>query len=135
MRECGGCTLCCKVSRVVDSAFNKPPNTWCRFCAVGEGCRIYGERPKVCRDFRCRWLDSDMPDEARPDRVGFYVTMEGDIAKICVDQDRMDAWHFSPVIETLRQNSHVLVSSGPQLTFIVSPNLSPPEKLVVDWTL
>jgi hypothetical protein len=35
------------------------------------GCRIYQERPPVCRRFQCGWLQApNLPEALRPDRCG-----------------------------------------------------------------
>lgn len=53
-----------------EAPFAKPPRTECKH--LGErGCRIYRERPPVCRRFQCAWLMApNLPDELRPDRCG-----------------------------------------------------------------
>ena len=54
---------------------NKPMHRWCSQCDIGNGCRIYNDRPQDCRNFACLWLVNErMPDELRPDRckVIFY---------------------------------------------------------------
>src|SRR5262249_40538218 len=61
---------------------------WCQHCDVGKGCRIYDQRPKLCADFACLWLQSHqrpgekgMADDLRPDRckVVFSPTTNDDI--------------------------------------------------------
>ncbi len=39
----------------------------------GTGCTIHTTRPRVCRNFQCGWLrsSSPLPEEYRPDQVGF----------------------------------------------------------------
>lgn len=83
-RECGGCTMCCKVMHVPE--LEKPAGIWCPHCAVGEGCGIYDERPKPCRDFECLWLQDDgrvLLDADRPDRIGvvFWIATDGAVTK------------------------------------------------------
>ena len=57
-RQCGSCSLCCKLPSVRD--FNKPIDTWCSHCRPGKGgCSIYADRPNRCRAFVCGWLASD----------------------------------------------------------------------------
>lgn len=84
MRECGGCTMCCKVMHVPE--LEKPAGTWCPHCDIGEGCGIYDERPKPCRDFECLWLQDDgrvLLDADRPDRIGvvFWIAKDGAMTK------------------------------------------------------
>ena len=56
-RECGDCTLCCKVMAIEQLA--KPASAWCPHCKPGRGCRIYADRPAECRAFSCLWLVND----------------------------------------------------------------------------
>jgi hypothetical protein len=47
-------------------------------CAMlgGEGgCSIYPERPKICRVYRCMWLQGAFEDADRPDRVGAVLDL------------------------------------------------------------
>lgn len=74
MKQCGSCTLCCKLIGVTE--LNKPPNKWCEHCAPGKECKIYEERPSSCREFQCGWLLSDLPDDLRPDRIHVILTGE-----------------------------------------------------------
>lgn len=69
-RTCGGCTMCCRVMAIdADDGTELSANdAWCRHCDRGKGCTIYAERPKVCKAFRCGWLEGDFADEDRPDR-------------------------------------------------------------------
>jgi hypothetical protein len=56
-RECGKCSLCCKLLHVVE--LDKPSNQWCEHCRPGAGgCSIYQTRPKICRTYACGWLMS-----------------------------------------------------------------------------
>lgn len=108
------------------------------FCAVGEGCAIHTDKPKVCVDFNCHWVMTDMPEHARPDRIGFYVRVEGDIATVHVDADRLDAWQVGNaaiVIEELRAFHNIIVKAANQVTFLRGRNCNVPEKLVLEWIL
>ena len=70
-RTCGGCRACCHVFPLGD----KPKREWCKHVTpTGCGCHADPNRPKVCRDYRCVWLDSDFPESLRPDRSGCVVT-------------------------------------------------------------
>ena len=65
-RECGTCTLCCKLIAV--TALEKPPGTWCPHCVRGKGCGIYETRPAECRTFYCHWmLEKGSYDILQPD--------------------------------------------------------------------
>lgn len=76
-----------------------------------------------------------MVDAARPDRIGFYVTTESDIAKVHVDIDRAEAWRNSSVIEDLRERFHVVVLVGNQVTFLQGRGLPALEKILLDWAV
>lgn len=72
--RCGSCTLCCRLTSVPE--LRKPIGAWCRFCTVGEGCRVYEVRPPSCKTFECVWYaNPGMPDALRPDRC--KVVFEG----------------------------------------------------------
>ncbi len=134
MRECGECTLCCKLARVPE--LRKRTNTWCDHCAIGEGCRIYADRPQSCRTFRCWWLDHpEMPDELRPDRVHMYAVGQDDSSVLSVHVDpEFPEWDCSPLIDYLNDR-HLAVLIANRVTFLASDSLSIPEKLMLEWTL
>ena len=52
-KECGTCTMCCKVMGI--KAIAKPPGVWCKECIPGKGCGIYETRPEACRTFYCAY--------------------------------------------------------------------------------
>lgn len=52
-RECGNCTLCCKVIGVPE--IDKPRGQWCKHCDSGKGCEVYFFRPAACREWFCGW--------------------------------------------------------------------------------
>lgn len=66
-KVCGTCTLCCKLMYILE--LEKPGNRWCQHCTPGKGCNIYDAKPRSCSDFMCLWLNSDLPDEFRPDKI------------------------------------------------------------------
>jgi hypothetical protein len=75
---------------------------------------------------------SDAPYEERPDRVGFYITKEGNVAKAHGHPINELAYK---IIGRLRAESHVIVLDHNQLTFLNGYSLEAPEKLMIDWTL
>jgi hypothetical protein len=79
MRECGGCTACCKTHPI--ESIRKPQNAWCPECLKGKGCNIYATRPPVCAEFKCQWLLGFGNDNERPDKV-----------RVVVDYHTMDAF-------------------------------------------
>lgn len=72
-RECGGCTLCCKLMGVEE--LNKPQETWCIHCDKGSGCKIHEKEnyPPSCKVYKCLWLQGIVPLEFRPDKVRAVV--------------------------------------------------------------
>lgn len=71
-RECGPCTACCTV--LAQDELQKPMRCACEHI-VRNGCRIYHDRPRGCRDFNCLWLRGALPvDESlRPDHLGVLL--------------------------------------------------------------
>src|SRR4051812_10862458 len=80
--KCGSCTACCRVFAIPQLEKPKPAGVWCEHCAIGDGCRIYENRPSLCVDFACLWLQSQsredprerLADELRPDRCKVVIT-------------------------------------------------------------
>ncbi len=73
-RECGACTVCCKVLPIRADGFQKTANVLCRHCDEGRGCRIYQARPKFCHGFYCGWrLNAEIPATWRPDKSGIFI--------------------------------------------------------------
>jgi hypothetical protein len=118
-RECGECTLCCKLMGVGE--LKKPAGTWCTHCTGG--CSIYETRPQECRDFVCAWLESHALDERwKPSRCKFVVFAEpGSVnLKVSVDPARPDAWRKEPfyawfkawVRQRIAQGGKVVVMNG-----------------------
>lgn len=102
-RECGKCTLCCKVLGI--SALGKPSGSWCPHCAVGRGCKIYEDRPPECRNFHCGYLAWHMTGPHWfPASCKMVVVWEEDAARITVhvDQDRPRAWLEEPFHAEIR---------------------------------
>ena len=75
MRECGDCTLCCKLPAIKDF---KEGYKWCKHCDIGKGCTTYETRPQPCIDFNCMWKDERTNVELKPNKVGFFISDEGD---------------------------------------------------------
>lgn len=80
-RQCGTCTLCCKLIPVAD--INKPANTRCRHQRM-TGCKIYSTRPNACRLWNCRWLveAEATADLSRPDRSHYVIDVMPDYVRL-----------------------------------------------------
>ncbi|MEJ1159300.1 hypothetical protein [Prosthecomicrobium sp. N25] len=107
-RECGTCTLCCKVLGIRE--LEKPRGSWCPSCAKGRGCTVYEARPTSCRDFECFWLKAPeaahvmMPDALRPDRCKVVFVVPPDGAGLVAETDPATptAWQRPDVLAVLR---------------------------------
>lgn len=69
--HCGSCTACCRVYTIPE--LSKPAGKWCDHCAIGNGCKTYNDRPQVCVEFECLWLQArkksmKLSDDLRPDK-------------------------------------------------------------------
>jgi hypothetical protein len=112
-RECGSCSLCCKVLDV--PALSKPGGQWCKHFAAGQGCTIHQLRPKSCREFACLWLSEDwLGDEWKPSTSKFVLAWEYDFRclSVFVDQNHRNAWRGEPYYTALKALSekHLLES-------------------------
>jgi hypothetical protein len=106
-RECGSCTLCCKLLPVASESrklhietleaairhglltreeaantvpdFHKPAGQRCPHQRASKGCTIYATRPFGCRFWNCRWLvNDDTGDLSRPDRSHYVIDVSPD---------------------------------------------------------
>lgn len=111
MKECGSCSLCCKLIDVPGLA---EAGKWCPNCKLGNGCKIYDKRPSICLGFDCFWRAESWPDNLRPDRckVIFEALPGVHTILVSVDPERPDAWkkkEIRKVIEKLRTKGRPLV--------------------------
>ena len=115
--------MCCRVYAIPD--LDKPAGKWCQHCAIGHGCEIYANRPKLCVDYECLWLQSQsrpdprnrLPADLRPDRckVVFSPTTDPTIMAAITMPGVSDAWRKGAarkLIEALTKGG-VCVSVGP----------------------
>lgn len=76
-RECGSCTVCCKVPIIDVPELKKPPGVLCGNCVAGLGCKIYDTRPEVCRVHYCGWRHLALLDESwRPDLSNIFIELK-----------------------------------------------------------
>jgi hypothetical protein len=109
-RECGTCSLCCKLLYVAE--LNKPIDTWCPHCQPGlSGCAAYQNRPASCRGFVCGWLvgETKIGDEWFPARCKMIIARAADKSfLIIVDPAHPNAWRCEPyygqLLALARQN-------------------------------
>jgi hypothetical protein len=114
MKECGECSLCCKLISVPGLA---KAGEWCPYCKPGSkkgGCTIHDSRPSFCVGYHCFWRAESWPDKYRPDKCkvifealpGVYTIL------ISVDPSKPDAWKekdILEVIEKLRKKGRPLI--------------------------
>lgn len=68
-KKCGNCTMCCEIFEVPE--LNKKYMQNCVHCKVNVGCKIWANRPQVCRDFECAYYQMDkVTIKLRPDKCG-----------------------------------------------------------------
>jgi len=122
-RQCGSCTMCCKVLGIRELA--KPVGAWCPHCAPGRGCKIYESRPSECRTFSCGWLsDPACPEDWRPDRskLVFCPDSESRNVVVRIDAGSPDAWRREPYHSWLRNKAAQGLSAGTLVIVSVNNN-------------
>jgi hypothetical protein len=121
-RDCGTCTLCCKVFDV--PSLSKPAGKWCTHCAPGKGCGIHQTRPEHCRSFFCMWMTADwLGPEWKPEIAKFVMTIDP-ISKymlVQVDPGSPKAWREKPYLEQFRHWARAMVPRD-QLVVILNGN-------------
>ena len=100
-RECGTCTLCCKLLRIPE--LDKAQGIWCAHCAPRRGCKIYESRPTSCREFFCGYMTSKaITDVWKPSHSRIVLMgVDGGISAV-VDRDRPEAWQGAPYYDQLK---------------------------------
>lgn len=78
VNHCGECKACCTTLYINEDGLKKASHTPCQNLC-GDGCSLYWKRPKPCKAFACKWLQSQKSDapmaaELRPDRCGVILT-------------------------------------------------------------
>jgi hypothetical protein len=85
-RECGDCSLCCKVMTI--EALDKPQGKWCPQARPGKGgCAVYADRPTECQTFTCSWRSGKLPIEMKPNKIKAVIgsNLSGDAVVVHVD--------------------------------------------------
>ena len=111
VNHCGDCRACCFTLYIKDeNQFQKASGQWCQHCAVDFGCKLYQQRPKVCRSFECKWLKSQklndrMEPNLRPDKCGAIFaddTSTNDPLIIeCHGEPNADAWRWINEVQSV----------------------------------
>lgn len=113
-RECGQCSLCCRVMGVPEV---KAEHEWCPHAKPGKGgCAIYPDRPDRCRAFSCRWLiDDRFPDYWYPLKskiVVHTVVKPNDISCVVfvVDPNYPNRWREEPYFSDIKKTAELGLS-------------------------
>jgi Fe-S-cluster containining protein len=108
-RQCGDCSMCCKVMAIEDILLSKPAHQWCQHARSGGGCAIYETRPAVCRTFACCWLIlKDMGSHWKPTKCKMVLVHRfdhehgGRVIFVHLDRNYPNAWRRSPYYEELK---------------------------------
>lgn len=86
-RNCDGCTACCEgwLTGDVHGKYMYSGNP-CHY-KKQNGCAIYDDRPPMCTDFRCAWLDDgEVPEWMKPNlsKVIMYWRSINDIPYLAI---------------------------------------------------
>jgi len=101
-RQCGDCSLCCKVLRIPE--LEKPKDQWCPNFMAGTGCGIYPDRPSSCRDFVCRWLvDETMGPEWKPSLCKLVLDTKPGFLIVHADPAVSKPWRLEPYYSVLKR--------------------------------
>jgi hypothetical protein len=108
--------MCCSALEIVE--LKKPAGPLCGNCGA-QGCRIYPDRPQVCRDFECEWLMSRaLPAHFRPDRIGVLLMEDGEVDEyraVC-PPERPLAWRspnvFAHLVAVAKSGRRVVAKAG-----------------------
>lgn len=137
LRPCGDCMLCCKVMAIKE--LDKPCDKWCQHAARGletvhkgadglvqiGGCKIYDERPDVCRGFNCLWKLGVLPEEYKPNKIHAVVWASDEnppVVVVSIDKSFPGVQKSEPVktlIETMASGYKTLVAEGSKRRLIV----------------
>lgn len=124
-RECGTCSLCCKLFDIDWLDRPKPGGRWCHHCNPGSGCGIWPERPDRCAEFHCLWRRlADLGEEWRPDRAGFIITKTANAAQwnVTLEPSRPGAWEREPYRTLLAQVAARLLADGEVIVLRIGAN-------------
>lgn len=103
-RECGSCSMCCKVYNIPQ--LNKPAGKWCTHCKPGKGCLIHDAVPDQCAEFNCLWrLEEKLLPHWKPDQAKMVVTINpfSGYVYVQVDSSAPSAWRRQPYYDQLRR--------------------------------
>ncbi len=118
-RECGTCTLCCKVAGVEE--LSKPIGVWCPHCVKGKRCTIYDRRPPSCRVFHCQWLvEPGLGPEWKPERAKFALVKSDGGRRITalVDPGFPTAWRGASYYPHFKRWATLAAAQWPEVYLV-----------------
>jgi hypothetical protein len=145
-RECGSCTLCCKVYSIPE--IGKAANKWCKHCTPGKGCKIHDDLPSQCSVFNCLWrTKEELPPYWKPEQSKMVVTIFPltEFIYVQVDAGTPGAWLKQPYYNDLQlwaknnlpKGIHVIVFVNDIATLIMPDDtielgpMNPTDRLVL----
>ena len=85
-RQCGDCTLCCKLLPVPE--LKKLAGARCVHQRTHKGCAVYHRRPLSCLVWSCGWLTEEgAVDLRRPDRSHYVIDPMPDFVTMTYDDE------------------------------------------------
>ncbi len=120
-RECGSCTLCCKVYNVVE--LGKAAGKWCSHCKPGRGCTIHDKLPNECAAFNCLWKTMpSMSMQWKPEQSKMVLTLhpETNNIHVVVDPGLPSAWTREPYHGGLRGLAKTNMMKGHLVVVLVN---------------
>ena len=101
-RQCGDCSLCCKVMKIPE--LQKPKDEWCPNFVRGRGCGIYADRPHSCQVFHCAWLtDLTMGPEWKPSVSKMVLVSKPGLLAVHIDPNANRPWRTEPYYAVLKR--------------------------------
>lgn len=118
-RECGPCTLCCKLLAVQE--LQKPVGKYCKHAKFGCGCQIYADRPSTCQSFECLWVADDeaIPVKFHPSvyKFFFYMTKNQDGVILYCDYNFELKPELKQYLRHINKHLGVIFVKGSQRTY------------------
>lgn len=121
VRECGSCSLCCKLLPIDAPGIEKPAAKWCSHWSKATKCGIYEQRPETCRTFNCLWRLGVIPEQFKPDKVGAVMASykEG-VLIVYTDEHLEKRWLGSDFeLYLMMLEEKFLVQKGEKKTWII----------------
>ncbi len=119
MKDCGACTLCCKLLPI--DWMQSEAGGECSACDVGIGCTIFYAADARCRSFECMYRQVECHADLRPDRCGvvfekmsahlLYGSIDPDIGFTDAAKRQVSAFNregFSVVLDDMRRKKLIV---------------------------